>query len=183
MMADQIVSRDDVSALTGGRVNPDSPVVEAAIDSALAYIRAFAGWHITPVREEMLTLDGNGATVLQLPSLNVTGVESVSLNGEVLPEDAYSWSAQGMLRRCAGVWPRDFRNVTVTFRHGYESCPVVASVVASVAARAASTPTGLTSLTVGGRSEGYRALGDGAMIAPLASELSALSAYKLPTEA
>lgn len=154
---------------------------EEACAAALGFIERYCGWHVTPERTDTVTVDGNGLQVLQLPSLHVLNVERVELDGEELDGSCFSWSDRGMLRLRHGVWPREFRNVTVTLRHGYKVCPDIESVVAVLAARAVSTPTGVAAITVGGRSERYGA-DSGYGISPTSKEYAVLDAYRIPLE-
>lgn len=103
---------------------------QAKIDAAVAAIRARSGWHIAPELTDMAWLDSDGATMLRLPSLHVTGVTSVQdKDGNEIT--GWSWSAHGMLQRAAG-FPVGFRAVRVLYTHGYS--PVPADLLAAIAA-------------------------------------------------
>lgn len=155
---------------------------DACIAAARSFVEQYCGWHIAPVREDTVLLDGNGLKILQLPSLHVLSVATVEVDGELLPENQYTWSVKGLLRLRHGVWPHEFRSVEVRFTHGFEDCPAIDSVVATLAERALMTPAGISAMTVGGRSESY-GRGAGAGIAATGQEYSILDPYRLPLEA
>lgn len=170
-----------IAALSGNRVKENNPLIDEAVEAAKNYVKFYTGWHIAPVIEETLTLDGTGSRVLQLPSMRVENVTEVTLDGVAIPETAYSWSEDGLLMKKRGVWTHDYRNVTVTLRHGYEHLEALDSVIAGMAIRALTVPTGVTSITVGDRSESYRGTG-GAAIAPVMADFAILDKFKLGYE-
>ena len=43
---------------------------DACIAAARSFVEQYCGWHIAPVREDTVLLDGNGLKILQLPSLH-----------------------------------------------------------------------------------------------------------------
>ncbi|UTN93299.1 head-to-tail adaptor [Gordonia phage Widow] len=108
--------------LTPAALGLDSsiPNVEKAVDRAVAFARREAGWHIFPEVTETLTLDGEGGSVLTLPSLHVTELLAVTENGSALDEAAYEWSATGDLKRRGRCWTTRWRGVTVELKHGYD---------------------------------------------------------------
>jgi len=112
-----------------------------AVVHASAIARGYCGWHIAPTVDETLTLDGNGATVLPLPSLYVTAVSSVSFDDTALEVDSYEWSARGLLRRAAPGWEPCWRSIVVQLTHGYAQTPDdVAAVVHSLARQRLTNP-------------------------------------------
>lgn len=99
-------------------------------------IRDYCRWHIAPEISETLTLDGNGSSLLRLPSAYVVDVASVSNDGVLVATDGYEWSRFGMLRAVGRPWSRRFRGVVVELTHGYETCPEDVLEVAIQLARA-----------------------------------------------
>lgn len=115
------------------------------VAAATQAIRDYCGWHVAPVEEETITLDGTGTDTLLLPSRLVVAVTSVKVRGEDLVESAYEWSAIGALRRLGGCWPDAYRSVEITLEHGFTDMSVLADVVDSIAARVRMDPTGAVS--------------------------------------
>lgn len=101
----------------------DPDLTEADVELAWGVIQEECGWHVAPVVEHTLTLDGNGAPVLALPSLRVVEVLSVFVDGVDVTDDV-QWSEAGLLRRkSCRVFPKRYRSVVVTLRHGFDSMP------------------------------------------------------------
>lgn len=108
---------------------PDDLLVEAE-----AAVRAYCGWHITPVRTDTVTVWSDGGPVLLLPSLKVQSVASVTRNGT----DIGDWDVRenGVLYR-RWWWP--LGAIVVTFTHGYDSAPELNPIIRDVAERAAAS--------------------------------------------
>lgn len=110
---------------------------EQARAQAEAEVRAYCGWHITPSRTEDVVVDGADATVQVLPTLHLTAVNSVSVDGTTVDLAGVEWSTAGFLRRDA-AWTSRLRGVVVNVTHGYPAWPAdVEAVLARIAARAA----------------------------------------------
>lgn len=129
------------------------------VEAATQAIRDYCGWHVAPVQEHTLTLDGSGTDTLLLPSRLVVDVTKVFVQGEELPESAYEWSAIGALRRLDGEWPGAYRSVEITLEHGVSDISVLGDIVQAVASRIKADPTGMVvrqgagtqSISFGGR--------------------------------
>jgi hypothetical protein len=83
----------------------------------------YCGWHIGPSVNDTIILDGSGGRSLLLPSLRVTEVSAVSVDGTLLNADQYDWSASGIVELRCGVFTSRLRGVTVTLTHGYDLMP------------------------------------------------------------
>lgn len=156
----------------------DSFIPATPEEAATRAIRDYCGWHVAPVVTETLTLDGTGTGTVLLPSRRVVGVASVKVDGVELEEDAYEWSADGLLRRRRGRWPHRYRSLEVTLEHGFTDASVLADLVSSIAARVKIDPTGaLATQRAGTQSVGFTsgATGGGLM----QSEKDRLAPYKL----
>lgn len=150
-------------------------------DAALAAVRAYCGWHVAPVQEESLTLDGPGSGTLILPSLRVNDVTSVVENGTELDPDTYEWSRSGMVRRLGWTrWTTRYRGIVITLAHGYEELPLdLQGVVDQLVTRStAGIPAGLASRTVGPFTESYASSSD--LSALTTADRSTLDRYRLP---
>lgn len=119
-----------------------------AVLAATELIRDHCGWHIAPEQTVTLTLDGNSAGVLALPTLRLVDVVSVTVGGVLYEPTVYQWSAVGFLRVYGGY---DLRSVEVEITHGYDGVPdIVSSVCLTVAARAYVSPEGYVQERFGG---------------------------------
>lgn len=113
-------------------------------------VRKYCGWHIAPVIEETLTLDGPGSSALLLPSGRVVEVLRVTEDGEAIDPATLGVSAAGVLRKPRGSrWTDELGGVTVTLSHGHEQHDDLAALVSQIAARAAITGSGALSETAG----------------------------------
>jgi hypothetical protein len=143
--------------LAGFRGAPFSDqVTEAAAES----IRTQCEWHIAPSVEATVKIRASG-NVLLLPSLHVTAVASVvDSTGNAVTD--WEWYPSGIIERAA-AFPAF---VTVTFTHGYTSCPK--ELLPIIAERAVSQASGrIKSEALAGRSVslegGYDPAGSGVL--------------------
>ncbi|WP_018350951.1 hypothetical protein [Longispora albida] len=143
-------------------------------------VRGYCGWNISAEPDASAVLDGDGSMILLLPTLLLTAVHTVKVDG--IPVTDYEWSAAGVLRRRAG-WPDQFRAVEVTFGHGYDPVPDdVAAMVVSVAARHAATPAAYRQEAIGAYSYTTAASTPGTpALEPV--ERLVLDRYRLPDRA
>lgn len=120
------------------------PIEDERLAQAQALVRAFCGWHIAPSRTETVTLRGYGQRRIFLPSLYVTDVASVTVEGSAYTVDLdYTWTEQGVLRRLGGWWTAD-EDIVVEFTHGYAAPPAeVTGVVQAVALRLIGSPANI----------------------------------------
>lgn len=150
---------------------------------AEALVRAYCGWHIAPLREDVeVTVRGDGGSVLMLPSLHVTAVTAVVQDGSTLVADTdYTWSEAGVLTSYYwGTGP-----VTVTFSHGYAAPPAeVTAVVQAVAQRALDNPGSRPRDQVGPFAESFSQVGfnQAPALALLDAEKDILSRYRIPSQ-
>lgn len=152
--------------------------------AAEATVRAYCGWHIAPVRaDDVVTVDGSGATVLALPTMNLRDVSEVTEDGQLVTLDTVSWSASGFLHRTA-PWTTRLRGVVVTMEHGYADVPLeVQAVVLAVAARAVVSPDGVVRSQVGSVSVTFSqsSFNVAGGVALLEHERGVLDRYRLPS--
>lgn len=148
---------------------------------ASGVVRDYCGWHIAPEVSETLTLDGNGATILPLPTLHLVAVTSVTVDGIDVTGDV-GWTARGLLTRAAG-WPTTWRSVVASILHGYTETPDAVKVVAmSAATRSLSNPEQVRSESVLGYSVVYTipSTGQATALALTPAEQSILGHYQIP---
>jgi hypothetical protein len=133
----------DVADLSEFRGAPfTAVVVGAAADS----VRSECGWHVAPSASEVVRLRG-GSRVLLLPSLHVTAVASIT-DGDGNAVTGWDWFENGVVELPSSSFPRV---VSVTFTHGYESCPQ--ALLPIIAERASAQASGrIKSEALAGRS-------------------------------
>lgn len=148
---------------------------DTLLRQAQAAIRRYCGWHIAPEVTETITLDGSGSRSLWLPSLYVTDIASVTVEGIVKDVDDYDWSTNGYVSSRFGTWSIRPRQIVVEFTHGYDDIPDdLIGVAVAMAGRAAASPAGPKRQTVGPFSVEWDSPG------PLQHERDILDQYKLP---
>ena len=169
----ELVTPEDLDAYLSG----DS---EKALAAAEAAVRAYCGWHVAPVKAETVTVWSAGDRSVLLPSLHVTEVASVMVDGE--PVEDYTWTSDGILR---GV--RKCGTVEAVLTHGHDGDStagvLLSSIILATAVRAKSSPSGLMRAQVGQVSETYSqtATNQAGGVALLTSEKNLLAPYKLPS--
>ena len=105
----------DVEVYTKGRLPADDPETQRALDAALATVRDYCQWHVTPVRSETLTVRGRGYSDIKLPTKNIVSIESVTENGEPVDLDSITiW--RNTLTKVSGCW---CGVVEVALSHGF----------------------------------------------------------------
>ena len=177
----------DLESWTGGRIAV-SPTSQRTLDAASNYVRRYCGWHIYPELEMDLLLDAPGGHHLRLPSRHVTAITSLTFGDDLAPTDSYRWSASGDIEQLptsmewASGFPSGFRTLHAIFTSGYEEVPPeLAILVLGIAARALSSPSGVTREQAGQVSLSYATTASGASggIALLANEREVLEPYRL----
>jgi hypothetical protein len=106
---------DDVQSFTQGRLAADDPETLRALDAALATVRAYCHWHVSPVRSQTVTLRGDGWPELALPTLQVVEIVSVTEDGEPVDLDDITLYRNVLIRKY-GCW-RGI--VVVELSHGF----------------------------------------------------------------
>jgi hypothetical protein len=142
-------------------------------------IRTFCQWHIAPniTVTERVPIQPEGT--IMLPSLHVTGVDSVAINGLELDPTSYQWHQAGYIHQIQQaffqwpLWPlesdqpfREYpcplaRYADVTYTHGFVDLPMAVRVVGmELANRAMELPSGVaTQISSGPYSINLGALG------------------------
>lgn len=124
------------------------------LTAAESLVRKYCGWHIAPVIEEDMVLDGTGTASLFIKSLRVVAVLAGEVDGTVVDPATLEWSEAGYLRT-SGVWPDKLRAVKLTVQHGFDDAPDVAAIIRAIAARASASPTGVVREQAGAVSIGF----------------------------
>lgn len=125
-------------------ISPEA-LAQAMTDEQLAeqaggIVRDYCGWHISPSRTETITVDGPAGPVLTLPTLHVTDVAAVTVDGREVT--GYRWATRGQVYGIG--WGEGPRRVAVNLTHGYDEPPAaVVSVIAAIVTRTKATKWGL----------------------------------------
>lgn len=164
-----------------------SDQIDAAfwLNAAHGAVRRECGWHVAPIVEETLVLDGSGGESLLLPSGRVVEILEATNAGEDVTADV-DFSKSGVLELQCGRWASRLGQVTIRLRHGYavEEVPEVASLIATLARRGGSAPGVVARQSVNGASVEYLTGGGAPLSIPLMqSEKDLLAPYRLVWEA
>jgi hypothetical protein len=159
----------------------DLPKVDLQIKLAAAYVRRRTRQTITLVEDDELVVDGMGDSAIYLPERPVVDVSAVEVDGEVWDAgDDYDWSEQrGKLVSLRGCFPVGYRNVAITYSHGFAVVPLeIQGLVYELARRALDNPAGqaVRSETLGQYSVTYETLVGGIS----ATESAILDDLRLP---
>lgn len=121
----------------------DEDAAQAAIDAALAAVRRYCGWHVTPEREDELVIDGPGTRLLSLPTLNLVELTSISESGVALNVADLDVSSSGLVRKVSGAcWSGRYGAITVTMTHGFDDAQDFQAAVLSFIDRESLAVTG-----------------------------------------
>lgn len=97
-------------------------MAEPTPSAGLSAVRAWCGWHVAPSRTETVEVESDGASVMLLPSLHVTGVSEVrDEDAEVVSSDSYKWRKNGIVRGC---WWKCNELYEFDITHGYDDMPL-----------------------------------------------------------
>lgn len=122
-------------------------VTDPQAAAAYGIVEDYCGWSLE-AGSFTATLDSDGGSVLVLPSLSVSAVHSLVLNGTdtygnpwpaLTASVDWDWRSNGVLTRLGGFcWPTGGQLVTVSYEGGYSPLPDgVLAVIGSVAQRVA----------------------------------------------
>lgn len=122
------------------------------LDAVAETITDYCHWHIAPEKVELdyvAAVGGNG--IILLPSLHVTSVDELRLNGSVVDPALYDVHEEGWIEFTGFLKPPRRLSVRVDFTHGYETTPSsVAEVGFELAATVLEKASGIvTDLTRG----------------------------------
>lgn len=173
-----LITVSDFNAATNSRYAGDARI-EPAIAAASAAIRAYCGWHVAPVLDCSITLDGEAGDIW-LPTNALASVTSAKVGGEDVTVTGSNRRGRVRLaHKTCGLG-----NVAIDYVAGYDvaACPdLMGVVVQRVMASVAMTTYGVSQETAGGVSISYSgsALSDlGSAFLP-DSVKAALSTYRL----
>lgn len=180
-----LLTAAEFSAGTGGKVDATDPRIQPLIDGATAAIRRHCGWHVGPVIEEDVRMDGSGGSVLVVPSMRVVDITGVIEDGRAWTAEEVAdleWSAAGMVRaQACRHWTSRYRGVTFSLRHGFDDFADVKQIVQQVVANALSSPMGATREQAGQVSISWSTTAPGVSggLSLLERDMATLASYKL----
>lgn len=175
----------ELEAFTKGQVGATDDRVQNAIKAVTLSIRREAGWHIGPdVQGHSATLDGPGGKLLQLPTLKLLNLVSVTQLGVALDlaNDTVDWSELGLVEKRDGTrWTDRFRKIVAVMDHGFADYSDLKFLTLSLTARGLSSPFGATREQAGSMSIQWATpqAGVAGGIVPTSVEMSIVNKYKL----
>lgn len=124
------ISRADVVAYTNGRLTDDGAdgKTQRMLDAVLMVARREAGWPVSPVRTDTITIDGPNSKILWLPTgkLNtLTSVEEDGVDLDIATVSASVGDGTTRVRRVAlrkkskGWWSGEYGAITIVMNHGF----------------------------------------------------------------
>lgn len=141
-----LATPEQLAEATGQQVPASDPRVLPLLNGASAAVRKYCRWHVAPVLEESLTVDGPGSSVVHLPTARLLSLVEVSNDGQPVPVAALDVSRAGMIERRGGCWSSRFSGVSARVRHGYDLAAVadISQIVVQVVSNALASPMGVT---------------------------------------
>ena len=179
-----LVTPEEFSAWTGGKVPAADPRVGPLLAGASAGIRRWCRWHVAPVLEETLTGDGPGGGLLLLPTGRLLAVLSGTNAGAPVDVAGLDFSQNGMVElRDFRTWAPRFGGVSLRVRHGYDlaDVPDLQAIVKQVTANALASPMGATREQAGTVSVAWSTTAPGVSggLSLLQRDLELLAAFKI----
>lgn len=160
---------------------PPPPNAATLLEAASGVVRTYCGWSISAETVEGQPRDGDGSSLLLLPTLRLTAVTAVVLAGRALVDGVdFDWSTAGIIQRLpyGRCWPHKKRAIVTSYRHGYVLVPAeIKAVVVALAARSATAPAGLVQQTVGAIT--YRWAEAASSFGPTDGEKAVLDRYRV----
>lgn len=153
--------------------------INEVLDSVSSAIRDYCGWHVAPNIECTYTGEGDGR-LLVLPSMGVTSVDSLKINGVEIESGGYEWSAAGMVRMKSMLFPDSWRSVVCVYEAGFDA-GAIGQVAAQIASNALVAAPGVANERAGNVSITYNQTGAGITggVSLLPRDCAILAPYKL----
>jgi hypothetical protein len=133
-----LASVDDLAAWPGCESIPAGQA-DLALAVASGVIRAECGWSITAELASWSGVCEPGSASVWLPTLLLTDVSAVSVDGLVVPPGGFAWSSRGRVSLAGRSFLPSV--VSVSYTHGYAITPdAVRGVCLQLAARSVLNP-------------------------------------------
>lgn len=97
----EILTPADVEAYTKGRLDASDPETQRGLNAALARVRRFCGWHVSPVETHTIYMDVPCSSMLVLPTLKIVSIDSITVDGTAIDVSTVhaSREAPGVIER------------------------------------------------------------------------------------
>lgn len=115
------------------------PTADPAVD---AFVRGYCRWHVAPSVDETVVVVGVGSGAVLLPTLMLTDVAAVRVDGVAVSLDSVRWTPHGVLYRDAGFAVGSVVAADIT--HGFAECPADVREVGERLAAQGRVPAGAT---------------------------------------
>lgn len=117
----------DVEQYTNGRLLASDPETERALNAALARVRRWCGWNVSPVITETAYIDRPDYSMLVLPTMKIVSLNTITVDGVAFDVSGvvYSREAPGIVqRKDLRPWGNYLNNsglgqIAVNYTHGY----------------------------------------------------------------
>ena len=161
------------------RLSSTDERLDAVLDNVSAAVRDYCGWHISPSLTCSFTGEGEGS-LLMLPSMGVTAVNSLVMDGREISASDYWWKSSGMVKLKWCKFNLGWRNVECEYVAGFNA-QAVAQAVAQIAANALVASPGVREEHAGSVGVTYNQTGSGITggVSILARDMELLAPYKL----
>lgn len=94
-----------------------------AADAAAGRVRAACHWHIAPLHSQTWVSAVPDDGIIDLDTLRLESVTSVTVDGVPLAPADYDWSEAGRVTLRSGIHGTGLRSLSITAVHGYDACP------------------------------------------------------------
>lgn len=120
-MALPLLATAEQLAVRTGRSASD-PLLKARLKDASRRFREAVHWDVSRTEGELVSLNGDGGSILLLPVKYVSAVTKVAIDEVELAADAWRLDKRnGMLQRVGGPWPRGLGRIEVTYTYGFDA--------------------------------------------------------------
>ena len=119
---------------------------------------------------------------MRLPAGYVSGIDSISVDGDTISAGEYQWRSDGLVKRTQGrKWPDDWGAIEVAYTAGYaaDAVPDLVEAVVAIASGVLSVSAGVISESADGVSVSYSANASSIAAALTAQQQAALAPYKV----
>ena len=102
-------------------VTADDVLLQRLIDAASAFVESWLGF--TVIRHEVIKwADGNGKDELVLASPHILVINSIAIDGRIIPPDQYRHADWWVVLN-SGCFSRGRRNICIKYDMGFDSVP------------------------------------------------------------
>lgn len=152
-----MLSVDEFNEFTADKYKGDTRI-KAEITAAESAIRNYVGWHLSGPLS--CAYDGDSedvARIIQLPSMYVTAVDALKINGADIEKDSYEWKPNGLIRLKYRTTRNEWNDIHVEYTAGLPAANMgaVKEIIANRVTHGLANSYGVTSEASGGVSVTY----------------------------